>query len=214
MRQKLFIFIIIFLSHALSQAQSHETGTVSFQLNYDVGVHRTNYTSKFNGILINEDKSAALTSMLKFGAYYNVLNFLSLGIEHMRGGYLEDPDNAEAAGNYYRNLAFGMNLYLVNKDKFNWFISPKFGAARLEIKRRKGVVVETSKYRTGLFGIYTGFNAYLINNLGFNAQLGYSSHNFRMTSFAVGGNSLNLNNFENRLQVGGVHLQLGLSLKF
>jgi hypothetical protein len=213
MRKYLTVIALLFISTGM-MAQSHEKGTISFQANYDLGVHRTVYIRKFNGIQLGEDKSAAVTSILSVHAQYNLGRIFSAGFNYNGGAYLEDPDNAEAAGNSYRAFLFDLRLYVANKDRFNWFLSPRIGFSGLEINRRSGLVLETSKFRSNPFGLYTGFNWYPIAMFGINMQLGYMGHNFKMRSFAVNGNEINLNNFDNRLAVSGIHLQLGLSFKF
>ena len=57
-------------------AQSHEAGTLSFQLGYDVGVHRTDYTSTFNGTQVSQTKDNAATTLFMFGAQYNLVKIL------------------------------------------------------------------------------------------------------------------------------------------
>jgi hypothetical protein len=207
------IIALLFISTSM-MAQSHEKGTISFQANYDLGVHRTVYTSTFNGFQLSKNESAAVTSILSLHAQYNLGKIFSMGLNYNGGAYLEDPENAEAAGNSYRSFLFDIRLYLANKDRFNWFFSPRIGFSGLEINRRKGVILETSKFRSNPFGFYTGFNWYPIAMFGVNMQLGYTGHNFKMRSFAVNGNDININNFDNRLAVSGIHLQLGLSFKF
>jgi hypothetical protein len=215
--QSLFaLFITINLA-----AQSHESGTLSFQLGYDVGVHRTDYTSKLNGVQISQNKSTAATTIVMFGAQYNLVKFLSFGLNFGAGGYLENPENAEADGNSYRALSIDLRLYPVNKDKFNWFLGPRLGTSGLKIRRKVSqlggqpipTVSQESRYNSPHFGVYTGFNWYLLSFLGLNGQIGYTSHNFLMKSYSVNGTSQNLSNFDNRLKVSGVHIQFGLSVK-
>ncbi|MFN4121962.1 MAG: hypothetical protein ACK4GL_01510 [Flavobacteriales bacterium] len=211
--QKLLSALFLFAFSQILTAQSHDKGTFSAQLNYDFGVHRTVYTSKFNGFELNRDEGAAATSMLALNFQYNPAKLFSAGFNFNTGAYLENPDNAEAAGNTYRSFFFDLRLYALNKDRFNWFLAPKVGVANLEINRRKGIIVETSNYRATPFGIYSGFNWYPTAIFGLNMQLGYTSHNLKMRSFSVAGTEVNLNNFDNRIAAGGIHLQLGISLK-
>lgn len=215
--KKIFL-LFLGLSFSINlAAQSHHAGTLSFQLGYDVGVHQTDYTSKYNGTLLSQDKDNAATTAVMFGAQYNLIEFLSLGLNFGAGSYIEDRDKIENNGNTFRVLSLDLRIYPINNEKFNWFLSPRLGVSNLKINRKVGppilLISQESKYNSPHFGIYTGFNWYFLSFIGINAQLGYTNHNFLMKEYNINGVSQNLNNFENRLKVSGVQLQLGLSVK-
>lgn len=94
------VFIIFFLLSSLFVfSQAHKKNTVSFNLNFDGAAHGTLAETYFNGTLIDQDTSAAATTMFRFDAQYNIIERVSVGIFYRKGKYIEDPDNAEAAGN-------------------------------------------------------------------------------------------------------------------
>lgn len=199
--------------------QSHEKGTLSFQTNFDLGVHATHYTNTYKGALLESKDDGAATALVMINASYNPLQFLSVGINTGFGSYLEDPDNAEADGNRYRRLGLDIKAYYLNHDKFNMFMGMQIGASGLEINRKVpliGSLYSTQKYKYSApyLDIHSGFNWYFANHLGLNMQAGYSLHSFKLKEAYLSGNKWDLNNYDVQLGTRGIRLQLGASIKF
>ncbi len=200
--------------HLFSQA--HNKGTFSFQLNYQTGLHKTIYESTYYGNLVDRDTRAALTSLFNFTAQYNFIKPFSAGINFSSGRYIEDPEDAEADGNKVNTLSLDLRAYLVNKEKFNWFLSLDYGIANLEINRIYTFITSFRyKYlfKSPHFSLYTGFNWYFAKFIGMNFQLGYSGHNFLMNKLWINGDEQDISNLKNTLQATGVNIRLGLSIK-
>jgi hypothetical protein len=217
-RLAVFSAMLTFITDSLN-AQSHEKGTVSFQLNFDAAVHATHYSSKLNGTEIESKDDAAATTLFMFNASYNPLKFLSVGLNTGIGSYIEDPDNAVADGNRYRRLGLDIKAYYLNHDRFNMFFGVQTGASGLEINRKILIIAplyatQQYKYRAPYVGLNTGFNWYFANYVGINMQLGYSAHGFKLHEASLSGNKVDLTNRDIRLDTGGIHFQIGASVKF
>lgn len=216
MRTLLFIAFAGIIS--LSQAQGLNKGAISMNLGYDGGAHGTLYTSKYNGNSVgNPDTSAAATSLFRLNAHYSIFKWLSAGFDYRGGKYIEDPDNAQAAGNKVSMMGLAFRLYPVNKDKFTWYVGTTLGASRLEINRIYTFVVSVParfKLSAPHIGFETGFNWFFSQNVGMNFGLAYSSHNFLLKEYYLNGNKQDISNYENRLETKGIHLTIGLSLRF
>jgi hypothetical protein len=185
------------------------------QLDYSAGAHLSVYESRYNGTLLDVDSSGVATSMVFFNAQYSVLDFLSVGAYIGAGSYIEDPENEIAKGNKIR--AFGLDLrgYPVNKDKFNWYLGTKLGYSTLEINRSalNGFITTQANFGSGQFSGFTGFNWYFANFMGINFELAYLKHNFLMNEYYINGSSQNISSLENRLNVKGILVNIGLSFK-
>ena len=121
-------------SVAFGQAQ--DKGVISFSVGYDAGIHGTIYTSQYqNNSPTTPDTSAAGTQLFRLNAQYNIFKFLSAGLDFRTGSYIEDPENATAAGNKVSMYGLSLRLYPVNKDKFVWYVGANFGGSRLTINR-------------------------------------------------------------------------------
>lgn len=212
MKHLLFLSSILFSLNAV-YSQSHSKGTFSMQLDYSAGAHLSVYESRYNGTLVDVDSSGVATSMVFFNAQYSVLDFLSVGAYVGGGSYIEDPENESAMGNKIRAFGLDLRAYPVNKDKFNWYIGTKFGYSTLEINRSAGFINTRANFGSGQFSGFSGFNWYFANFMGINFELAYMKHNFLMNEYFVNGNSQNISNFENRLDVKGIILNIGLSFK-
>ena len=205
---------ICFLSSLVGISQSHNKGTLSFNLGYDVGLHGTVSEYSYNGILIDQDTSAAGTKMVRFDVQYNMLKFLSLGLNYRGGSYIEDPDNAEANGNKVNMTSIGLRLYPVNKDKFTMYFGLNFGGSNLEINRIYTFFVSTKHryiWRSPHFSADMGFNWYFAKNIGLNFALGYSGQNFNLEEYYIEGTRQDLTNQEHTFLTKGIHVNLGLA---
>lgn len=211
----LFSFLcVLFVSTA--NAQSHQKGTLSFQLGFDAGAHGVKYESKYDGVVIDDDTSGAATTMLYFSTHYNFAKWFSAGFNLSRGSYLEDPDNAEADGNTLGIFAFDFRFYPINKENFNWFAGLELGASNLEINRKYIFIIPFNTsytYASGHSELYTGINWYFGKIVGINTRLGYSRHNFLMTDYKINGDNQDLDDFDNTLMTRGLHFRIGLSVK-
>ena len=215
MKKAIGVLSILILSYS-GLAQSHSAGTLSFQADYSFGLHLSVYESKFNDVLIDEDSSGVATSMFDFSIQYSIFDFLSAGAYFGIGSYIEDPDNTEAQGNSILSFGADVRANLVNKFQFNWYLGGRLGYSALEINRKtlNGFVDLRANYSSPQTGLFSGINYYFNDYIGLNVELGYANHNFLMNEYHINDNSQDLSNFENRLDVKGIILKLGLSFKF
>ncbi len=213
------LLLISFLSlmfGSIANSQSHERGTLSFQLGFDAGAHGVRYESKLDGTVIEDDTSGAATTMMYFSTHYNFAKWFSAGINLCRGSYIEDPENAEADGNSLGTFAFDFRFYPSNKERFNWYAGIELGASRLEINRIYYFLIPfqmSYSYASPHSEIYTGINWYFGKVVGLNTRLGYSRHNFLMTEYEINGESQNIDDYDNTLFTRGVNFRIGLSVK-
>lgn len=213
---KSIIFIICMWIPIIGISQSHSKNTLSFNLGFDAGIHGTVSEYYYNSTLIDQDTSAAGTKMLRFDAQYNILKFLSLGLNYRGGSYIEDPDNASAAGNKVNMLALGLRLYPVNKDKFALYFGLNFGTSNLEINRIYTFFVSTKHryvWKSPHFSADMGFNWYFAKNFGMNFSLGYSGQNFDLQEYYIDGTQQDLSNQKHTFLTKGVHVNIGLAFR-
>jgi hypothetical protein len=209
---KIFFLILTFVGVNVF-SQSHKAGTLSFQLNGDLGAHRTVSQTKVFGISSASDTSGAATVITNISGSYSILPWLSAGLTLGTGRYVEDEEQTDNA-NRISMIGLTLRLYPVNNEKFNWYGAFDLGTTGLEINRKIIFNQDAQyKFRSGHLGVYTGINWYFANFIGLNTQLGLSSHNFNLREFNINNNAQNLNNIESTLGTLGLHFRLGLSFK-
>ncbi len=194
-------------------SQSHKAGTLSFQLNGDLGAHRTIGETIFLGVSTGKDTSAAATVITNISGSYSILPWLSAGLTFGTGRYIEDEEQANDATNRISIFGLTIRLYPVNNENFNWFGALDLGTTILEINREFLAQDATFRFRSGHIGAYTGINWYFANFIGLNTQLGFTTHNFNLREFTLNNTTQNLNNIESTLGTLGLHFRLGLSFK-
>lgn len=192
-------------------SQSHTKGTLSFNANFDGGVHGTLAEVYFQNTLVDQDTSAAATTLFRLDAQYNVLQWLSAGVFFRTGKYIEDPDNAEAAGNKVTDFSLGIRAYAVNKDKFALYVGLYYGFSGLEINRVYSTIPARYKWKGNNLSADFGFNWYFARNVGLNFSLGYSGHNFDLKEYYINNVSQNLTDWKHTFDTKGVHVNLGIA---
>jgi len=217
MKKILYTISILALTlQGFSQAQ--DKGAISIDLGADLGAHFNQYDSKYNGATIGDtDSSGAATTMFRFDAHYNIVKLVSVGLHYRGGKYLEDENDLEIVNNKVNMIGLGVRLYPVNKDKFVWYLGATLGSSKLEINRQIVILVTIpyqAKYKSSHVGFETGFSWYFAKNFGLNMGLGYSGQKFLMTDYSINNDPLDLTNWENILTTAGVHLNMGLAVKF
>lgn len=209
---KKILIIICMLFPFLGSSQSHSKGTLSFNASFDAGVHGTIAETRYQNTVVGQDTSGAATTMFRMDVQYNFIPRLSAGIFLRTGKYIEDPDNAEAAGNSVTDFSFGLRAYLVNKDKFAMYFGLYYGMSGLEINRIYGIVPEQHVWKGSNLSADLGFNWYFAKNIGLNFSLGYSGHNFDLKEYYINNVSQNLTDWKHTFDTKGVHFNLGIAV--
>lgn len=214
--KNLLCSLSFFVLSSIAFGQAQDKGVISFSAGYDAGIHGTIYTSQYqNNSPTAPDTSAAGTQLFRLNAHYNIFKFLSAGIDFRTGSYVEDPENAIAAGNKVSMYGLSLRLYPVNKDKFVWYIGANFGGSRLTINRIYTFIISVpaqNKFKSPHSSFETGFNWYFTEKIGINFGLGYSSQNFLMTYSKWNGEEQDLSDWTNKLTTKGIHFNLGLAV--
>jgi hypothetical protein len=214
----LFLLFLLFASSSFLRAQAQNKGAFSFNLAYDAGVHGTLYTEEYKGNTDNNpDTSAAGTQMIRINAQYNILKWLSAGLDLRSGSYLEDPENATANGNKIRMFGLNLRLYPVNRDKFVWYFGTTLGSSKLEINRIYTFIISVPaqyKLKSPHFNLETGFNWYFLKNFGLNFGIGYSTQNYLLTEYYLNKEKQDLSDWNNTLKTAGIHVDFGLAFHF
>lgn len=215
---KLICTVLVTLSCIQVFSQAQNKGAFSFNLDYDAGVHGTLYTQEFKGNKVNQtDTSAAGTQLFRINAQYNILKWLSAGLDLRAGKYIEDPENATANGNKVSMWGLSIRLYPVNRNKFVWYLGATLGGSRLEINRIYTLLIsvpERSLFKSPHLGLETGFNWYFARNFGMNFGLGFSSQNYKLTEYYFNNDKQDLSDWNNQLSTIGLHMNLGLAFHF
>jgi hypothetical protein len=215
--KKLLCSILLIFSGSALFAQAQDKGAFSFNVDYDGGLHYVEWESKYNGTVTDQDTSGAGTRMLRLNAQYNILKWLSAGLDLRTGSYIETVENATSNGNKVNMWGVSLRLYPLNKEKIVWYIGTTLGGSRLEINRIYTFIVAIPaqyKFKSPHFGLETGFNWYFAKNFGMNFCLGYSSQNFTMTEYYLNNNKQDLTNWDNHLLTKGLHTNIGLAFHF
>jgi hypothetical protein len=205
------LIIICYMLPILVTSQSHTKGTLSFNANFDGGVHGTVAEVYFQNTLVDQDTSAAATTLFRVDAQYNFLKWLSGGIFLRTGKYLEDPDNAEEAGNKVLDFSLGLRAYMVNKDKFSLYFGIYYGTSALEINRIYTSTPVQYKWKGNNLSSDIGFNWYFVRNIGLNFSLGYSGHNFDLKEYYINNAAQNLTDWKHTFDTKGGHINLGIA---
>ncbi len=216
MKHKILYLFLLIATTANVFAQSHQAGTISFQTGADFGVHGTVYTSRFAGIQLEKDTSAAVTNMFAFSAQYSPLTWVSGGLSFIYGSYIEDTADLGANGNNVGAISLDIRLYPVNTEKFNLYIGPEFGYSFLQISRVNpglGGLEEVYNYSGSHFGANLGFNWYFASFVGAFMQLEYTRNGFTLNEYTIGGEPFDLTNFDATLDTFSAGVRLGLSFK-
>lgn len=216
MKKILIAILIICLSPVIGKTQSHSKNTLSFNLDFDAGIHGTVSEYYYNNVLIDQDTSAAGTKMFRFDAQYNILKFLSAGFTFRKGSYVEDPDNVGANGNKIGIVSLGLRLYPINKDKFAMYLGLNFGSSHLQINRVNTIIVSINQryeWQSPHFSAEFGFNWYFAKNIGMNFNLGYAGHNFNLKEYYINSTQQNLTNQKHTFITKGAHVGIGLAFR-
>ena len=209
------LFATLFLLFMINaNTQSHNKNTVSVNLGFDGAAHGTVAEVYYNGTLVDQDTSAAATTLFRFDAHYNILPWLSAGILYRKGKYIEDPDNAEENGNKVSDFSFGIRAYGVNKDKFALYAGLYYGFSNLEINRLYSGIPAQYKWKGNNFSADLGFNWYFAKMVGMNFSLGYSGHNFDLQEYSINNTPQNLTGWTHTFDTKGAHVVLGVCFKF
>ena len=208
---KKWIFLLVTAIPVLGIAQSHTKGTLSFNANFDGGVHGTLAEVYYQNTLVSQDTSAAATTLFRLDAQYNILQWLSAGMFFRTGKYIEDPDNAEAAGNKVNDFSLGIRAYAVNKDKFALYFGLYYGFSGLEINRIYSGIPAQYKWKGNNLSADLGFNWYFARNVGLNFSIGYYGHAFDLKEYYINNVSQNLTDWKHTFDTKGAHVNLGVA---
>jgi hypothetical protein len=216
MKQLFLFFALLLTTITVGFSQSHKEGTLSFQAGADFGVHGTLYTSKFAGIQLEQDTSAAATTMFAFAAQYSPLTWLSGGVNFVYGSYLEDTADIGVNGNNVGAISLDIRLYPINNEKFNLYVGPEFGYSFLQINRLNpglGGLEEVYNYSGSHFGANLGFNWYFASFMGAFMQLEYTRNGFTLNEYSIGDEPFDLTNFDVTLDTFSAGVRFGLCFK-
>lgn len=216
MKKVLLAILITCLLPQFGKTQSHSKKTLSFNLDYDLGIHGTVSEYYYQNTLIDQDTSAAGTKLIRLDVQYNIFKFLSAGLTFRKGSYIEDPENAEADGNSVGIFSLGFRLYPINKDKFAMYFGLNFGGSNLEINRKYTFITTSAhhyEWSSPHFSSELGFNWYFGKGVGMNFNLGYSSHNYNLKKYTINGNQQDLTNQKHTFLTKGVHIGIGLAVR-
>lgn len=215
--KKCFLALLIFSISFSAFSQVYNPGTLSFQLGYDVAIHKVDYTSQYLGIIIDNNSDLAATTLFSMSGQYNPFTWLSAGFTFLGGAYLEDPENAEADGNKVRVYALDLRFYLVNTDNLALYLGPEFGSSHLEINRiypALGNQKTNDIYKGPHLGLNMGFDLYFSDVFGWFLQLNYTTNKFDLKEYSVNGDAVDLTNFDITLDTFSFGLRTGLCIKF
>ena len=210
--QRVLLLLAILISTVRIHAQALESGTLGFQIGYDVAAHGTLTRTEIFGIA-DTDTGGALTQMFNIGVQYSFASWFSAGISFDYGSYVEDTADAGANGNTFNTFSFDARLYPVNKDKFNWYVGGQGGYTNLLINRVDPATTlnATYKYSSPHLGLFTGFNWYIFNVAGVFFQVDYSSHNFALKELTLDNVIQDLTLIEQSLDTKGVGVRVGVA---
>lgn len=195
-----------------ANAQSHERGDYSFQLGYNAGLQTVQSSTILNNITTPTLNSSDFTSMVVGRIHRNIFNFFSVGLSGEYGNFYGDSTSNLA--NKMRSLNAEARLYVLNRDHFNVYGGCGFGISTLKISHEAaGGNNEVYNFFTPNMHFHVGFNWYLFNIIGVNAQLGWSKKNFELQKYTINEAEQDITNLVKNKDMEGVELQVGLSMK-
>lgn len=175
----------------MSFGQSNEPGTIHVGLGWGLtlGGAAIDYTYtpvKGSAVTLNE-KGVGFYSNYGVRGEYGLADRFSAGIYIRKegGGFLVSSNDLSSSASSSSSLVavsaigFGAEgrFYAVNKDKFNFYLSPAIGfTTGTATDDNGGYGVVSSGTASGLnYGVMAGINWYFANFVGMSCDLGYSS---------------------------------------
>lgn len=216
MKTRSVLFLLTFLTSVLSYAQSNVSGRISLSGGFDVGGHYVTSEAKYNGTVIGQDTTGAVTKLFQFNGHYSITNWFSAGLGFRVGSYVEDPDDPENAykSNSVSEVYLDTRFYFVNRNKFNMYGGFSLGSTTLNLNYNKSSYSSEEVYKTSTARFQIGLNWYITKYVGFWYNMDYAGRTYELSSWKLNGASQDLSNFDYAINTKGAHFAFGLCFKF
>lgn len=218
--KKLFAFCISvsLLFNTLAQRENEFQLRAGFGWGAFATTGEWSYTS--GGITFTEnDTDGAVAIHLPIELRYELHPRFNAGIDLKFGNYLYDPNDSTVQdnSNHFESFGFGLEGTLVRHENFRLYLGLNVNTTSLTLTDHidwfGDTVTETQLWRGGGFQANIGFLAFFSKPIGFNFNLGYDSHTFKLKTFTRDGQAQDLTGWSGELKVRGVNGTLGLVVR-
>jgi len=215
MRRIISILLLILPLTVFSQ-RSNE---IQIRAGGGIGIYKTEskLSYSFGGVSVSADTTdGAATAHVPIELRYEVSSRFNLGIDMKFGKYLQDEADKNAGNsNKFTIIGLGFEGTLLSNEDSRVFIGAGFNSGSLEMRDESTsgttTYTEVAKWKGGGFRVNVGTLFFIANGpIGFNLNLGYDQHTFKLDSFTRDGDTQDISNIEGTLKVGGVELNAGL----
>ena len=202
---RLFSIFLGMGSAAVSSAQSNAFGIVQLGLSADLGFYATTYEQEILGQDYSDEDGAASWSV-PFEVHVGLIQPLSLGLYLQPGSYL---DSSATRSNSFFIGGLAPRVYIVNKDRFNWWGGLEAGLATLVIDDIDSFGNDFQyTFSGGHFRLCSGINYYFGGLVGMQFNMKFAGYNLPLRDIEP-----DVGDFDSLLKVKGMELGLGLMFK-
>lgn len=199
------LFLVAGAMIGTARSQSNALGIVQLGLAADLGVYATRYEEEAFG-MENSNEDGAASWSVPIEVHLGLIQPLSLGLYLQPGAYL---DSSATRTNSFFIGGLTPRLYIVNKDRFNWWGGLEAGLATLVIKDVNDQGDEYQyTFAGGHFRLASGINWYFGSLVGLQFNTKFASYNLPLRDVEPG-----LDHYDSRLKVKGMEFGLGLVFK-
>ena len=169
----------------------------------------------------NTDKETgeAVTKFIPIEFRFEFHPRFNAGIDMKFGSSIyETAKGKSGKSNRFATIGIGLELNLVNRPNFRWYVGMGFNSTGLEVVEEKflGSISynETATWRGGGFKMNSGVLIFFGDSrIGMNTNLGYDGHNLKLRDFSRDDSSLNIDGLSGDLTIRGVDWTLGLVVR-
>lgn len=161
---------------------------------------------------VSSRENAAVTLHVPVDVRFAFNKRFNIGLEMKFGSYLYDPDSADGKSNRFDVIGIAAEWSLIARENFRWYIGAGINTCNLELQETDATTLVTSiaDYRGGGLRFNSGLLFFFGKRVGMNVQLGLDQHVLDLTGFKLNSTTIDLNNVDGTLKVGGFDTALGL----
>ncbi|MCB9170183.1 MAG: hypothetical protein H6594_07530 [Flavobacteriales bacterium] len=200
-----------------AEAQLNKAGTVHLGIAGSLGIHATTYVEKqYLGLLglyqETTTNDGAVSWTFPIDIQVGVAKVLSAGLYLEPGIYL---DSSDTQSNAIMLAGLAPRFYVVNTDHFAWTLLLGGGIGTLRIDQQYTNGNDRTVYLSGgQFRIGTGVLVIFGRHIGLQAGLKYAYYDLPLRRSEYNGEEESLSNYDGHLTASGVHVDLGLAVRF
>lgn len=213
-----FICLILLLTFTTFATKAERKSEFQVRAGGGFAVYGTKSTLSYEFLGFSRtstDQGSAATLHIPVDVRYAFNPRFNIGLDLKFGSYLYDPDSVEGRSNGFSVLGIAAEYSLLARENVRWYIGLCLTSAALETRETEPITQITSiaNYRGGGLKLSTGAILFFSDRLGVHFQLGLDRHDFNLKQFKFDNQSIDLENFNGRLEAGGIDGLIGLVIR-